>query len=224
MMTYLEFRSKLGAAAHEAATRQYIAQRSGRHLFHHDKLRVPNPPRDFSVRKVGGLAPIGNAILRKDLNDPYLGVLIMCLQTRRDPAWPLEYSEPGKARQPDLACIELHEVYEIKPDDPQQINDGRQQLVEFINLLGAGDREWGTYIKNSANTYGSTLGRQTAGLTWNRGLSFRPQPATVAIPGLGEVAITYRSGEAGIIVWHTNSERERIPEPAMVAGKELRSN
>lgn len=218
MMTYQEFQSKLGSAAHEAATQQYLRERHERHLFHHDKLRVPSPPQDFSVRRMGD--HLGNAILRKDLNDPYLGTLIMCLQTRRDPAWPLEYSEPGKARQPDLACIELHEAYEIKPNNPPAINSGRQQLGEFIDLLSAGDREWRAYSKSAAH-YRSPLGSQTANLRWTRGISFLPKPTIVKVVGLGEVGITYRPREAGLIVWEANADPDRLREPVLIISREL---
>lgn len=92
-------------------------------------------------------ADIGRGVTRTDLGDPYLAWLVNCLQTRKSPAFSLEASDPGKSRQPDLASIELHEIYEIKPNTPEQIKTGRSQLLEFKNLLQHGDREYLAFNK-----------------------------------------------------------------------------
>ena len=213
IVKYPDIRRTLGNLAHEAATQQYKTDRRGLHLLYHNVLAIPRGAdvREVSLRGWGNEADIGHAITRKDLSDPYLGWLVIALQTKAaDRAFEGEISPAGYSRQPDLACVELHEIYEIKPNTPQQRKAGLQQLHDFRTLLQMADRD---YVKTSER-FPSALYPGLPEKTWYAGIQFLPSPVAVSLPGLGAVSISYSRAGAGLIVWGTEADRQEIREEA----------
>jgi len=212
-MKYSDIRSNLGRLAHESATQQYKARRRGQHIIYHNVLGIPIAGgfREVSLRGWGRGTLAAQPIARKDLDDAYLAWLIIALQTKASGAtFPLETADAGYSRQPDLACIELHEVYEVKPNTPSQRAAGNQQLVEFRNLLQMGDAD---YLSNSSR-YRSRLYPQLKGKMWQNGTQFVPTPAKFTLPPLGTVSVSYLLASAGLIVWETQAEQKEVREKA----------
>jgi hypothetical protein len=213
-ISYQALRKALGDQAHSIATLEYESARKDEHLFVHDSLRMPGPPvRRISLRRHGDtMSPARNTLLRKDL-DPYLSTLVMALQTRSEPDFPLDPAEPGSSRQPDLASVDRHEIYEIKPDTPQQKAAGIRQLEEFRTLLKRGDANWSSFAGQSAR-YASPVGKRFAEMKWQLGRDFLPKPAPAVIEPLGPVTIYYYPARAGLIVWRTKADEEKVREAA----------
>src|SRR5579871_4664317 len=183
-MNYLELRGLLGRLAHEAATRQFISRYPGHHLLYHNVLRLSSG-REIRLGNWGAPADIGRGISRSDIGDPYISLLLICLQTRRDARFALEPSDIGRSRQPDLASIEAHEVYEIKPDTPQQRFAGQEQLREYKELLMQGDREF------LALGYTSRVYPKLRERYWHGGTRFLPSPERFSLGPLGSVAVSF---------------------------------
>lgn len=211
---YQALRKTLGDYAHAHATAEYERTRMNEHLFVHDSLCVPGLLRKrISLRRHGDTASLArNTLLRQDL-DPYLSTLVMVLQTRSEPDFPLDPADPGSSRQPDLASVEQHDLYEIKPDTPPQLAAGAKQLEQFLILLQQGDAEWSSYAKRDAR-FASSLGSKCAEKAWHYGTQFVPAPGAISISQLGRVGIHYRPAQPGLLAWRTDADEERVRDTA----------
>jgi hypothetical protein len=214
-MRYQDFQQRLGNLAHGVATAQFKLQHPAQHLLYHNVLCLPSG-KEVAIGNWGVDADIGRPIRRGDLGDPYLGWLLICLQTRKGATFPLEPSSAGSSRQPDLASIELHDVYEIKPDTPSQRWAGKEQLRAFRNLLQQGDRE---YLATQQR-YPSELYPRLAKTNWTEGIRFLSSPQEVSLGPLGSVILSFSRAGPGLIVWDTNANRKEVKERVVVIARD----
>ena len=215
-MKYQQFQQRLGNLAHEVATTQFKLQHLAQHLIHHNVISLPSGT-TVAIGSWGTGADISQPIKRADLNDPYLGWLVINLQTRKDASFPLEPAFAGSSRQPDLASIELHDVYEIKPNTPPQRASGKLQLQAFKTLLQQGDRE---YVMNQQR-YPSKIYSRLKKTTWTEGTHFLPSPQQVSMGPLGTVTLAFSRASPGLIVWEVDGRRQEVEERANSIAKDV---
>lgn len=220
IMRYAEFRQVLGLLAHEKATDQFKIMHLRQHLIYHNLIQIP-PETKIRLGSWGRTEDIHKGYNRSDLGDPYLAFLIMALQTKMNASFSLEPSDPGISRQPDLASIELHDVYEIKPDTPEQRKNGLRQLFAFKNLLQQGDREYLALQER----YPSKVYPRVIRSTWREGTDFLPKPAAVLLPPpLGEIVISFSRPMPGLILWTTEGDQEALKKKVEFRGRYVKEH
>ena len=213
MSAYRQMRQYLGTLAHEIAEGQFRAARPHHHLILDQYLYPPgvgshwrkNPM--LNIRSKPDASDARNYFT--EAVDPYLSTLVIALQTKREAQYVLEQSTEGHSRKPDLASIETHHVYEVKPDTTSQVRKGRAQLKEFKALLNQGDREYRAYRTQGSRYQGTLYERHCEGKQWTPG-TWCPQPATVKVLG-GTVVFSFRNvHSSGVVAWKINHPEKKL--------------
>ena len=220
-------RQTLGRAAHEIVEKQYLAKYYGHHVIVDGHIWMPLDGRKLSTRS----RPKNQAGNLFGKNDPYIGWIFVVLKTKKGGKFLLEPAVPGYARRPDIANIEHHHAFEVKPDNAQGIAEGRRQLEEFMRLLRQADREYRAtqHWKQSA-----LYEKYCQGAIWQGG-DWEPHSEKRRV---GTRLVTfYFHNENGVILWRTNKKRRkdqrlRIPlakkfektVPAMPATRRMAEN
>lgn len=216
MSTYREMRRYLGTLAHEIAEGQFKAARPHHHLIMDQYVYPPGLGSHwrekplFKLRTKPDPTDAGNYFIES--LDPYFSTLIIALQTKKGAQYLLEASTEGHSRKPDLAGIETHHAYEVKPDTSSQIRTGKAQLKEFKTLLNQGDREYKALRHQGDRYRGTFYETHCEGKQWTAGI-WCPQPAIINVAGK-PLAFTYRNAHSsGVIAWKVeHPEKKLTPE------------
>jgi hypothetical protein len=226
-MSYRARQQALGVAAHAAVEVMYRASHFGHHLVQDTKL-YPQVGLPFSIAR-GAPPPPGRTTDRlwpdntfRKNQDPYLSWLQVCLRTRRKPRFPLEPSEDGHARRPDVADVELHHLYEVKPDNANQVNKGRKQWLEFHELLTYADKHYVEFRDKRLHSV-SSLYESAGHQPWRAG-PWCPPPVQVPAPEGGLTWLVFRPLD-GLLLWHEEDLKEPllhdVPLELLVLGAAL---
>ncbi|MCB1740797.1 MAG: hypothetical protein KDK91_10525 [Gammaproteobacteria bacterium] len=207
MLDYRDYRQRLGRIAHRHAESVFGTRFGHHHLILDRHVRRPGMSSVIiAVPSQGGARRnlFGPGI------DPYLSEIQLVLQSRKNGRWLLDPAAPGSSRRPDLADIETHEIYEVKPDTAGGLRDGHRQLDEFRSLLIQADREYLARRRAQPEKGGTLFGRSAAGMGWRAG-QWTPPPAPLTIVAGNPVTLTYRN-LGGIVLWRDTS-RACVPQP-----------
>ncbi|ODA33144.1 hypothetical protein [Planctopirus hydrillae] len=151
-------RSELGNIAHRLVSEEFLRIRRRRHLLLDQYLYVPQQtPRSLGAAPNVDISrgQYGNHFNNGDGLDPYLCLIRLLLQTRKAGTWLWEPAAAGRSRRPDLADVDYHELYEVKPDNARGQREGRLALNEFSRLLRQADAEYVAYSRQSPRYRGS---------------------------------------------------------------------
>jgi hypothetical protein len=220
--------SLLGNLVHSAITQEYLGQHRRQHVI-----------ADTLVHSPHGL-PYGISNNWHDgrPRDAYLGMILEFLQSRKPSQkkpwlFPYEPSLPGFSRRPEMANVEQHVAYEIKPDSARWERDGVRQLQDFLGLLRQADAEFravrdkrlvqaqllrSTEQVRIINHYGKTLYERCESTFWHNG-TWRPHSPITVHFGAKPVLIRLRIvPTGGLILWKEidEDERDRYRPPYVV--------
>jgi hypothetical protein len=201
---------KLGHLAHDCVDRQY--RRRNNHVLIIDQHLVLRGQKiHLGRRERGDFRPATasrSAVVKTGNHfrpglDPYYATIQLLLQTAKEGRWWLEPSLPGVSRRPDLADVDLHQIWEVKPKHAAALRTGRQQLRIFRRLLQQADREF--RLLATHKRYASDLGRQLSSKPWTYGV-WVPDPENVALAD-GTTFRIHFTNEAGLILWEATKLR-----------------
>jgi hypothetical protein len=205
-MDYANFRRKLGLLAEKQAQAQYKIARPNQHWIIDEEIVISggNPLRISNVPA----QPL-------TYTDPYLGWLMEALRTKKGALYTGEPSTAGKSRRPDLGSVEVHEVYEVKPDTPEKRAEGLRQLEVFRSLLQSGDKQYVEFSRSNSK-YLSKVYPRLQNTIWTLGTTFCPLPTgPLPFDSMGNVKFTYARPTGGLIVWKTDGESGKARERAI---------
>ncbi|MDP1562001.1 MAG: hypothetical protein Q8M16_11540 [Pirellulaceae bacterium] len=196
---------KLGHLAHDCVDRQYRRRQSNHALIIDQHLVLRGQKIHLGRREHADFRPAtssrsatietGNHF-RPSL-DPYYATIQLLLQTAKEGRWWLEPSVPGTSRRPDLADVDLHQIWEVKPKNDAAMRAGRQQLRIFRRLLEQADREYRLLSRHEG--YASDLGRQLSSKPWTYGV-WVPVAENI-IANDGTAFLINFTNEMGLILW-----------------------
>jgi len=228
MADYANRQRLLGNLVHSAVTQDYLVQHRRQHVIADTLVHAPH-----------GL-PYAIADNWHDgrPRDAYLGMLLELLQTRKPSSrspllFPHDPSLEGFSRRPEMANVEEHVAYEIKPDSSRWEREGSQQLHAFLGLLRRADLEFRSVrdkrladarslskaeAERIDHHYGNTLYDRCVSTSWRSG-TWRPNSPITLYLGIRPVLVRLRLvSTGGLILWKEldEEERDRYRSPFLV--------